>query len=641
MVDDVVPGATRDRMDALEVVLVGAGERARAWLDPLQRSPRLRLVATVARDDVRLVAELPVHRQLREAMHAHPVAAFALPLPPRAALVGALALAEAGRSGVVEAPLHSSLCDVELGPGAERLRVAHGWVTLPGRAIVDKMMRRVGTGRLFVEIAGLPESARGETAETLVHGLALIRSLLPRATVEGARFVADGIAVDLACSSQRGDWAVEMKLRPRGQRVSLRVDSGGEPLLWSWENGREALMHGSNPVVASRVVAAGEVRALAQMVSASRGDSLVEAAQVLRLQREAEARLMTRLPPSGRSLRQSASLGERRPGDLLARLGLRPHVPDGASRSDAGGRRGRTVREIDAGAGERRVPSRLDLSLPPEPFELWAFRAGVKPVAFLTVPAEAVERTLGYFGDVHCERRDRLVSVAAQDRWDDRRDRGAARVELYVSNDADLARRAAHLQAEVDPTAAIRELGELVGYPSCCVEAFAGQADRSNNSLNRYHSCSRTVPSAGRWPWQLNNLHTMVAPFYPCSYACPDALAWARAALAEMAKVYPALVEALRDVLARPVLYFDHDHQLILEPTAAGEVSGGAVDYRAVAASGSARPAFAGFAETLCAGNRLVLDDTTLRIERDGASVARFARTDPALGFIAPFGAGR
>jgi len=638
MVDDGVAGTIRDRMDALEVVLVGAGERARAWLDPLQRSPRLRLVATVARDDDGLVAGGPVYPRLREAMDAHPEAVFAIPLPPRSALEGALSLVEAGRSGVVEAPLHPALCNVALGPDADRIRVAHGWVTLPGRAIVDKLMRRVGAGRLFVEIAGLPEAECGEAAEVLVHGLALIRSLLPLASVARARAIADGISVDLVSASAAGDWTVEVKLRSRGQRVAVRVESHAETLLWSFENGRETVMLGSEPVCASRVVASGEARALAQLVDEPRGDTLVEAARVLLLQAEVEARLAARLPPSARRLRQSASIGDRRPADLLARLGLHADVSEGVAQGDSGARRDWAAGAVGAEAGSRGSSGRLDPVLPAEPFELWAFRAGVKPVAFLTVAADAVERTLGYFGDVYCERRERLVSVTAQDRWDDRRDRGEARIELYLSHDADLARRAAYLQAEVDPTAAMREIGELVGYPSCCVEAFASQADRSNNSLNRYYSWSRTVASAGRWPWQLNNLHTMIAPFYPCTYGCSEALAWARAVLAEMAKVYPEAVEQLRDVLLRPVLYFDHDHQLILEPTAAGEVSGEAVDYRAVAVSGSASRAFAGFAETLRAGNRLFLDGTTLRIERDGSVVARFVRTDPALGFLAPFG---
>ncbi len=261
-------------------------------------------------------------------------------------------------------------------------------------------------------------------------------------------------------------------------------------------------------------------------------------------------------------------------------------------------------------------------------------------MAFLTVRPADVEPTLAFFGAAHCERRDRMVQVGAQDCWKDRRDEGEPRVELYIAHDADLARRAAYLQAEVDPTAAMREIGALVGYPPCCVEAFARQDDRANNSRNRYESQARTLAPDGSthapWPWELNNLHTMIVPFYPCSYRCERALAWACACLAEMARVHPAVVAALRAALARPVLYFDHDHQLVLD----GEYVDGRVSYSAVALTESAPPQLTALAAALRLGNQLSLDDRRLRVERDGRPVLNLTRTDPALGFIAPFGAG-
>ena len=184
----------------------------------------------------------------------------------------------------------------------------------------------------------------------------------------------------------------------------------------------------------------------------------------------------------------------------------------------------------------------------------------------------------------------------------------------------------------------IEELGELVGYPRCCVEAFAAQADRSNNSLNRYYSWSRTVSNGRRsenpWPWQLNNLYTVIAPFYPCSYCCEAALAWSTAALEQMAGRHPESVEGLREVLARPVLYFDHEHQVILD----GRLADGAVSYRGAGLPGPGSPELRRFAAAIAAGDRLRLDDASLVVERDGEVVLELERTDPALGFVAPFG---
>ncbi len=528
------------------MVLVGAGERARAWLAPLRRSARLRVVATVSRGAESAAPDLPRCGSLEEALRMYPTAASALALPPRAALEGALRLAEAARPGIVQAPLHDAVIDADPGPGAAGVRVAHGWVTLPGRRAVEALMRRAGGGRLRIEVAGLPEEDGGDLREGLVHAAALVRALLPHATPGAARRAGGGVLeVDLAAPAAGGEWAVQLRLVTRGRRLAVRVDGPSGTALWSWEGDRESVVLGDAPLVAPRSTPPAPVRALAQLLpDADRGDGLAEAAAALRLARSCLSLLPAQLPIGGRALRQSASIARRRPSDLLGRLGLRGDLPSG---------------------GE--PPGTLALALPPEPFELWAFRAGVKPVAFLTVRPDDVDRTLAYFGGAPCERRERRVRIGAQDRWLDRRDEGEPRVELYIARDADLARRAAHLQAEVDPTAALREIGELVGYPPCCVDAFARQDDRANNSRNRYESQARTRAPGGStpipWPWELNNLHTMIVPFYPCSYRCEPALAWARACLAEMARTHPAFVDELRAVLARPVLYFDHDHQLV------------------------------------------------------------------------------
>ncbi len=610
---------SRSGASVFDVVLVGAGERARAWLETIVRSKRLRLVGQVERNGDALRSGVPVHRSLEEAIQAYPEAGFALALPPRAALAGAVSLSAAGARGVVEAPIHGVLDESEVTAGSDRVRVAHGWVTLPGRQIVEKLVRRLGSGRISIELAGVPESDQGEVDEALIHGLALVRALVPDVAVVAARRVRGQLEIDLAPPGSSRRWLIGVKIISRGCRLAVRVEGASDPMTWTWDGSRsggtETVMLGSKAVVVARAVPNGAARALTQLVTGT-GDSLADAAAATRLSGVVEGLLPSGLPPNGRILRQSASIAERRPSDVLARLGLRGEIP----------------------ASKAEMPGVLNSSLPPEPFELWAFRAGFKPVVFLTVAPAAVEQTMAWFGDVHCERRERRVSVGAQDRWTDRRDQGEARVELYLSNDRDLAQRAAYLQAEVDPTEAILELGQLVGYPPCCVEAFAEQDDRANNSLNRYASWRRTVASGATlsrpWPWQLNNLHTVVAPFYPCSYRCERALLWANAALAEMAREYPGETERLKQLLSLPVLYFDHDHQLVLD----GEVTDRGATYRDVTLSRELLPGFGALATVIGSGDRLVLDDRELVVDRDRRVVARFERTDPALGFLAPFG---
>jgi hypothetical protein len=646
------PGCPTDSMAGLamqpcDVVLVGAGPRARAWLAPLRRSARLRPVATVAHADGP-AADLPHYRALTEAMGVYPAAVFAVALPPHAALESALQLAEAGRAGVVQAPLHDGLLDAELEPASAAVRVAHGWVTLSGVRAVEAVMRRVGGGHAQIEVAGLPEEERADPYEALVHAAALVRTLLPQATPSAARYT-DGGAVEVELTAPAGErpWSARLRVLPQGRRISIRVEGTSQAALWRWEADRESVMLRDRMLVAPRTTPAAEVRALAQLLpDGQRGDGLREAADVLRLARRCRSLLPTHLALGARAFRQSASIAQRRPHDLLGRLGLRGTLD-----------------------GEEAMPTAPALAPPPpEPLELWAFRAGIKPVAFLTVRPDDVERTLAWFGAAHCERRERRVHVEAQDHWTDRRDQGEPRVELYIARDAALARRMAHLQAEADPSAAIRELGALSGYPSCCVDAFARQDDRANNSRNRYHSQARTLAPDGTtpvpWPWELNNLYTMTVPFYPCTYRCDRALAWARTAFAEMARAHPASVEELRVALARPVLYFDHEHQLVLDGVAEGSegprVQGSKreraprsvpetlgpsnrsamrIAYRAVALPQCVSAQCAALAAAIGRGDRLSLDDRQLLVQSGGQTVLRLERTDPALGFVAPFGA--
>ncbi len=595
---------------AVPVVLVGDDERAAAWREVARRSPRLTLVGSVAAaagsgDDLERCDSI-------EAAAARwPRARFAVAAGPRLALENALAIAAQGAAGVVAVPLHSGICDIDLGEGASRVAVAHGWLNLPGRAAVSRMLEKLGGGRMTLEVAGAADGSPPDPLPAVIDALALVRALVPAASIAEVEVTPGGYAWTL--SGGPNSWTSELRLRLRGCRVALRAQAEGRLISWVVDDRRETIAVDGKAVVDARPVAAASVRALGQLLVPQAGIDLPFARDVALLVRESESRLARRIPHVAAPLAQAAAVAEREPGDPLAALGLRGELDD----ADAA------------------VPV-CEVELPPEPFELWAFRAGIKPVAFLTVLPDEVERTLAWFGDVHCERRDRRVQVAAQDRWQDRRDLGEQRVELYLSRDPELARRAAYLQAEVDPSKALREIGELVGYPSCCVEAFAAQDDRSNNSLNRYLSWSRTAPQAAAWPWQLNNLHTMVAPFYPCSYRCSAALAWAAAALDELDKAYPRAVGALRRALGQPLLYFDHERQVVFD----GVANGATVSFGSLSVPGWAPPAFRRFAAVLARGDRLNFGDREVTVERAGEAVARFTRTDPGLGFVAPFAAG-
>lgn len=578
--------------------MAGTGRRARAWYDVIAHAARLRLVEIVERHPGGLTeAPAPRSGSLERALAEHPRALVAAALPPRAALEAARVLCEAGRRGVVEAPLALEPAWPEPSTGVQ---VAHGWVTLPGRRWTEQLLSRAAFDRIALRVSGLPETPDGDGDEVLVHALALALRLAPEARLLRADAESEA-RTDVVLETP--ELCIELRAEARGHALDVEIEGVGARARWSWRPHEEIRELSARTTRHATLPA--EVRALRQLVDPERtdGDDLARAARVRDLAREIATRIPGRAP-ARRVFAHSARLAS---VDPLAALGLSGELP----------------------SAPPAVPD-LDVPLPPEPLELWAFRAGLKPVLFLTLAPDDEARARDWVGGAHVERRERRVATDAQDAWTDRRDRGEPRVELFVSRDPTLARRAAELQAHADPGASIARLGALMGYPACCVQAFAGQVDRSNNSRNRYATAART-PAPGPWHWQLANSVVMLVPFFPCSYLCPRALAFARATLSAAETEHAGLTERLRDALAHPVLYFLHQHALSLRDA---RVEGRRAHYRSVAVDGGAPPAFRRLAGTVAAGTSLSFGESALEID----GVATLRRVDPALGLLMPFG---
>ncbi|MFT3769692.1 MAG: hypothetical protein QM820_30005 [Minicystis sp.] len=598
----------------IEVILVGAGTRAEAWDALLERSTAARVVARVARDPAAIAGHRDVPRfgALSDAMAAFSGARVAAALPPRASLEVAMALTAAGRAGVVEAPVHAAIARVALPEAARRVEVAHGWVTLPGRAWMERALAERAAERVTIDARGLPEEAGGDAEEVLAHALAIALRLFPEARVAGATQAREA-SIEVTLSAAGGP-VIHVRARGEGRGIEVRAEGAAFEIGWSTDHERETISVRAGVGKRqdrSRAVQAAEVRALHQLVDPEKaqGDNLIQAREVARLAGDVARALGHRPALGARPLRDAARIARARPQDLLAQLGLIGNVPEAEP-----------------------APSFV-VPTPEEPLELWPFRAGKKPVAFLTaLPADA-DRFASYFEGAHVERRERRVHVGPQDAWIDQRDLGEVRVELYISRDPALVARAVRLQTEGDPSASLRELGSLMGYPPCCVEAFAAQVDRNNNTRNRYATAARTV-TAGAWPWEINNLHTMLIPCYPCSYACAAARDLASSALDAMDAAHPGARRAIGELLARPALYFDHERQMQLH----GEADGDTVRYRGVSVPRGTSRDFASFAGAIGLGDELVLTDESLVVRAAGKTLFTLRRTDPGLGFVAPFG---
>ena len=140
------------------------------------------------------------------------------------------------------------------------------------------------------------------------------------------------------------------------------------------------------------------------------------------------------------------------------------------------------------------------------------------------------------------------------------------RCVVYVSKDLALAERARTLDRMADDAREgdnAHALGELLGYPPCCVQAFC---DLPRRWPNRYPIAAAAARTRVFEP-RLNNValdrFAWIA-WFPCRYDCQASLAIADAAAEALSAKDAAQVEAADRALGRPRLYLDDRRQASL-----------------------------------------------------------------------------
>jgi hypothetical protein len=141
------------------------------------------------------------------------------------------------------------------------------------------------------------------------------------------------------------------------------------------------------------------------------------------------------------------------------------------------------------------------------------------------------------------------------------------RQAIYVSTDVSKAERARALDrmaADTSGPDGARELGALLGYPACCVEAFACLERRWPNRIplgvaaNRSRRFQPRLNSAAldRFAW---------IAWFPCAFDCEASQEIADAAATALTERDAALVEEIDRVLGMPRVVIDDLHQAVLE----------------------------------------------------------------------------
>jgi len=114
-------------------------------------------------------------------------------------------------------------------------------------------------------------------------------------------------------------------------------------------------------------------------------------------------------------------------------------------------------------------------------------------------------------------------------------------------------------------------MGALMGYPACCVRAFAAQADRGDNLQNERLTLRR-APAATLHPLLNRLAHVRLVSHHPCAADCAASVAVAEAVLGRLAAISPEAAEGVRAGLAEAVLCLDYERRVRLRGGFEGDV---------------------------------------------------------------------
>lgn len=568
------------------------GDRAERWAEVIRRSHQLELLAAIDLSAGGVEG-------LEAAIAARPDAAVAVWAsgPLEATRIAERLVGHPGPSLLHPPPARPL-------PG-HGVQLTHGWLTLSGIAAVERLLTSpVHRPELvWLRVQGAPERAGGGLGVALYHAATLAHRVGAEVHVEHA-VLEDEQRLTVALEVDGLPWRLEVAATT-GPSLSLGVRTSAGDFAWRADEVSERLERAS---AEPRVLPATPwaERCLRQLVTPVRGADLRDARSAHALVDSVELALERRLPPAPRPRTRRAGSMEAPPTNALLRLGLLGDLPDAAP---------------------------LTPTPPPTarlPLEALAYQHALRPAVFLTVAPHDEARVRALLPGT-IERRERRVDVSEGDRWRDDREVGEPMVELFAAREPATAAELAALQTQ-NPTEAASTIAALLGYPACCVQAFVAQADRADNSYNRYAIAARTGLGPA-WPALLDDTALKLLPHFACTYRCERSREQAEALLAILRAEAPTLHRELEAYLAGPVLYFDHDHQLRFR----GSADGAGIEYSRVAIPWSGTSPFAELAGAIAEGDRLVLTPDALTVRSRGAQLFSLRRTDPGLGVILPF----
>ena len=142
----------------------------------------------------------------------------------------------------------------------------------------------------------------------------------------------------------------------------------------------------------------------------------------------------------------------------------------------------------------------------------------------------------------------------------------------YISKDPEQAELAKYLENGNDS----RRLGELLGYPDCCIDFFVQNMEARAKKNNDFVLPILNNSEGFIFPKELNiagrYFDFNILPFFPHSFKCPEALKLAKSFLSAITEHNPVLAVELAKKLRRGVIYTEKAGVYLLdEPVLKGE----------------------------------------------------------------------
>lgn len=220
---------------------------------------------------------------------------------------------------------------------------------------------------------------------------------------------------------------------------------------------------------------------------------------------------------------------------------------------------------------------------------------------------------------------------------------------IYISKSRDLLKKAYLSEKSEDR----KSLGELLGYPRCCVEFFSHQLKHSKlpfpvktyiktrgkpsflvNNILKLESrlSSKALEEYQKNPDFANRIsHLFLISHVPCSYTCKKSIKMGREILDLLKREEPELAEEIVFRLKRPVLYFDDLNWLIFN----GKVNSDTISYTSMLPPLSLMPE--SIVKKFREGDKVKVGEEYIEIFKNNKGIHRIEKKDEYNGILLDF----